>query len=689
MIPVLYKATETDFTTNGVGNLTDALKCEVYEERNGRFELTLGYPYNGIHANLIDEDMIIKAKANDKDGEQLFRLVSSKKKIDNSTVWTGEHISYDAVYLPVRQPSIANKTAQKAIEHLLELTPLEHNFTAYSNIETTNTTTIDTVVSVRSALGGVEGSIVDTYGGEYRFDNYNIQLLKERGVDSGVEIRYGKNLVDANMEKNIADVTTAIYPYATYYKDDGKAVLVTLDEQILYAPNASKYSKIRCLPYDFTYHFDGGEITQIMLRKVATEYVNSGIDEPAVSINVDFVNMPEYTEDEGIQLLETVGLCDTVGVYIDKLDLNIKAKVVAYWYDVLSEKYNKIQIGSFRNNLARELSGTEKVLNASLEDTKRKILLKVEKGTVSNQLSIEEDGIEISGNRIAINSDNFTLTPEGKMKTVEGEFEGSIVSDSAIITGGSFDVIGEHINDTKISAKTGNGNFFTNISPGQMVLCGTDGFSITLQTLVGLGFGIEISDSGNTRELHLEPYGMYINDPTSNPFSILTSVTDEAILTNGDIMCEGDILCNGTKSRLVGTADYNKRLLYCYETPTPYFGDIGEGTTDESGTCYIFLDDVFAETVNSECDYQVFLQSYGNGNLYIAERTPLFFVVKGTPNLSFGWEIKVVQKDYETYRLDEFEIDNTEDVDYATETYNYLASTLYDAEKESEEITYV
>ena len=120
-----------------------------------------------------------------------------------------------------------------------------------------------------------------------------------------------------------------------------------------------------------------------------------------------------------------------------------------------------------------------------------------------------------------------------------------------------------------------------------------------------------------------------------------------------DIECSS-LTVNGTqKSRLVSTENYNDRLLYCYEMPSPMFGDLGEGQTDETGKCYIFLDDIFAETIDTDCIYQVFLQPYGKGECYVTERTSSYFVVEGTENLYFGWEIKAIQIENDTTRLEE------------------------------------
>ena len=114
-----------------------------------------------------------------------------------------------------------------------------------------------------------------------------------------------------------------------------------------------------------------------------------------------------------------------------------------------------------------------------------------------------------------------------------------------------------------------------------------------------------------------------------------------------------EVISSGTKSRVVNDTAYGNRRLYCYETPTPYFGDIGTGRTDETGYCYVSIDSIFAETANTEIEYTVFLQKEGQGDIWVEEKTSAYFVVKGTPNLPFSWELKAVQLGFETYRLDE------------------------------------
>ena len=148
------------------------------------------------------------------------------------------------------------------------------------------------------------------------------------------------------------------------------------------------------------------------------------------------------------------------------------------------------------------------------------------------------------------------------------------------------------------------------------------------------------------------------------------------------IITPTEISTTGSKSRIIQTENYNKRLQYCYETPTPMFGDIGTAQTDETGKCYIDIDDVFQETVNTDVEYQVFLQKEGKGDLWIEEKTPTYFLVKGTENLKFSWELKVVQRDYEFERLEEYNHEEKEEeIDYEQEYIDEINSLIEEQEE--------
>lgn len=154
-------------------------------------------------------------------------------------------------------------------------------------------------------------------------------------------------------------------------------------------------------------------------------------------------------------------------------------------------------------------------------------------------------------------------------------------------------------------------------------------------------------------------------------------------ISGGNLSVSKDFSCAGTKKRIVDTENYDIRSQYCYETATPMFGDIGTAQTDETGECYINIDDIFAETVNTGVEYQVFLQKEGQGDLWVEEKTDSYFVVRGTENLKFSWEIKAIQRDYEFERLEKFDNSEKEEViDYEKE---YMEE-INDLIKEQEEM---
>ncbi len=369
MIPILYAASETDFTTNGIGLLTDAVSCTVTEERNGAYEATLVYPAKGHLAEYIAEDAIIKAKANDTDEPQLFRIYKSGKQIGSNTTWNAEHISYELTGNPVERFNVSGVNAEQALNRLLAAAVFKHKYTAASDIATVNSTSIADVVSVRKALGGVEGSILDTWGGEYHFNNYRIELLKARGADNGVTIEYGKNLTDAKQERNIANIVTAIFPYAKYTPEgEENEVYISLKEKTLVHAGAADYAYKRCEIVDFSSEWESGTIiTEDMLRAKAEAYLEKISTEPDINITLSYAQLKKTKDYKNIQIMESVALCDTVTVRIDKLQIEATAKIVKAKYDSLKERYDTMEIGSVRTNLTKQLTATQQEVTESIK----------------------------------------------------------------------------------------------------------------------------------------------------------------------------------------------------------------------------------------------------------------------------------------------------------------------------------
>lgn len=377
MIPIIYGADEKVFTHNGIGALSEILSCYATEERNGAFEIEFTYPLEGRLFSYIETDCIVKAKVNETSKLQLFRIYKHSKPINGIVTFNAEHISYELSKNPIEEIAVKSANAQTALNTVLSAGLLEHDFTAQSDIDTLNSTSLS-LVSIRAALGGTQGSILDTYGGEYEFDNYTVKLHKHRGKDTGITIAYGKNLTDLKQEKNIASVYTAVYPYAKYtpQSENGEEqpeITVTLPEKIIYSPNAEKYARTRVCMKDFSDAFGEGKTpTEEALRSKAQTWVNtSGFDLPSVNITVSFKPLwksPEYAQ---YALLERVGLCDTVTVLYEKLGVSATAKVIKTKYNTLKEEYESLELGDAKANFADTFNSNTSAIDTIKQEIKK------------------------------------------------------------------------------------------------------------------------------------------------------------------------------------------------------------------------------------------------------------------------------------------------------------------------------
>lgn len=376
MIPILYNEDETTFTSNGIGILSDTTFCNVTEERNGVYEIVFSYPIRGALYAHIQEGCFVKAKPNETSEEQIFHIYKSSKPFKGIVTYYGEHISYELTGNPIEKVTITNATAAQGLNKVLTAALLSHSYSGLSDITSRKSTTLS-LLSVRAALGGVKGSLLDVYGGEYEFDNFTIKLHENRGSDTGIIIGYGKNLIDLRQEKNISKAYTALFPYAKYTpekedddEDDPEEVIVTLSEKIIYSSNATRP---KVLTMDFTDKFsENEEITEASLRQKATAWAaNSGYNQPSVSIKVVFTHLWQSPEYKQYAILERVSLCDTVTVKFEKLGISAQAKVIKTVYDTLKEKYVSIELGDAKSNFADSVNQTAQKIEDIKTDIKK------------------------------------------------------------------------------------------------------------------------------------------------------------------------------------------------------------------------------------------------------------------------------------------------------------------------------
>lgn len=361
MKPRLYPENETNFESNGLGPLSDALACTVEENRNGAFELSMEYPVTGVLFDELKHGSIIFAPPNDSSEPQPFRVYGKSTPLSGVVTVRAKHISYQLSHIPV-SPFTAGSCAA-ALQGLKTNAVEPCPFDFWTDKETVATFTVKEPASARSLLGGVAGSVLDVYGGEYEFDRYTVKLHKARGTDSGVVIAYGKNLTDINQEESIENTITGVYPY---YKDTDGNVL-ELPEKVVSSASAHNFPYPRTVPLDCSQEWQETPSVE-QLRAYASAYVKKeGIGVPSVSLKVSFVPLWQTEEYKAIAPAERLNLCDIATVRFEKLGVNARAKVVQTVYDVLAGRYESITLGEASTNLADTIVAQDKAINAKAD----------------------------------------------------------------------------------------------------------------------------------------------------------------------------------------------------------------------------------------------------------------------------------------------------------------------------------
>ncbi|WP_195255016.1 phage tail spike protein [Coprococcus comes] len=340
MIPCLYDSKEMNFNHNGIGKLADTQSCIVTEKRNGSYELKLVCPADGIHAENLEEGNIILAKPSDTMQSQPFRIYKITTPIDGKLEVQARHISYQLNFITVSPFSVTGCVG--AMQGLKSHAASECPFSIWTDVASSAMFTVSVPASFRNCLGGMDGSVLDTFGGEFEWDRYMVKFHKARGADHNVHIVYGKNLTDFKMEKSIENTITGVHPY--WVDNETQAVMELPEKVVMVSRKSVPYQKITVL--DCTSAFQE-KPSEAALREYAQDYIDTtSLTEPEIDIKVDFIqlwNTPGY---EDVVQAEQVSLCDTVHVYISKLGIEASSKVTETEYDSLLERYNSITLSN-------------------------------------------------------------------------------------------------------------------------------------------------------------------------------------------------------------------------------------------------------------------------------------------------------------------------------------------------------
>lgn len=359
MIPILYPSTETAFENNGLGGLPDAISCVVTEQRNtqGGYYLEMEYPVDGLHYDLLAPERIIYAAPAMGNTPQPFRISRITRPINGIVHIEAPHISAQLQKITTSGTFTARSFTGITYDYAQAARGFGQTFPFFFSSDKTFTETqisFPEPIPFANVLLGAEGSILDTFGGEYEWNGREVILHDSRGVDSGLEIRYGVNMSDLEAETDATELVTACVPY---WKGTVNEVDTVVIGDMCSASNASAYAYVRCVPLDVSQQFEleaDQQPTQAQVTAKGQSFIDStDLKELTMSINVKYTPLMEN---------RNINLCDTVRVVHPDLGVSSTAKVVETRYNTLIERYEELTIGTMRqtivDTIARLLGGS-------------------------------------------------------------------------------------------------------------------------------------------------------------------------------------------------------------------------------------------------------------------------------------------------------------------------------------------
>lgn len=362
MIPILYEQTEKEFTSGGLGFLADCTSFKVTQERNGIFECEFTYPITGPLYDQIQERRIVYATHDDSGDPQPFDIYARSAPIDGLVTFYAHHISYrlsNSVVMPFKATSIADAMLKIQANIVTD----RDDFTFWTDKTTSGDYEKKVPSIVRTTLGGEEGSLLDVYGrGDYEFDKFAVRLYQNKGRETDIEIRYGKNLTKIEHKIDDSESYNAIVPY---WWNEENGALVTLPEGYISHDDGTAY--VVAIPFPMNEYFETMPTVAAMRQKAQQLLDSSDAWVPSEDFEVNFVQLWKTEEYKDYAPLQRVNLCDTVRVYYPELGVNaVRERVVKTVYNTLLDRYDEITL----NELPTTLTGlTQQQINESTSNS--------------------------------------------------------------------------------------------------------------------------------------------------------------------------------------------------------------------------------------------------------------------------------------------------------------------------------
>lgn len=374
-------------------------------------------------------------------------------------------------------------------------------------------------------------------------------------------------------------------------------------------------------------------------------------------VSSDWVKATKYTDDSAVDKLNKSLTSEEV---FNRLTDNGKKQGIYMQGDQLYINFSYGKGGTLTLGGVNNENGSIKILDAIGAEVGKwdKDGLNIKKGSIYGS-TIYLDKEKAYALIVGRNNSKEIFTIGSMGMHIDNTNMGLLASDSMVV-----DLMGGWFHGLRMKASNNGRGYGSSISPE----CFSIGWAEDLQ-----GWSDAMSE--------VKSYTFSISENSTGCLSI--RINGSSYINDYVDISPREIKTTGTKNRVVPTENYSNRLQYCYETASPMFGDIGEGITDENGECIVEIGDIFTETVTTRIEYQVFLQKEGKGDLWIEKKEENYFIVHGTPNLKFAWELKAKQKDYEYVNLEE-DVDREEKLPESPE--NILNAELETLIKEQEEL---
>ena len=355
MIPILYDKNETSYTSNGLCRLRDAIDVKVTEEKNSIYECDFSYPVDGANFELIQLGRTIGVTHDDTGDVQPFDIVSYSKPIDGIATFHCVHYSYrlKEYIFTTNQKVTSLSDAITLLDQFKAALPV-FPFTIKADFDANGYASAFGTLprTVRQMLGGVEGSMLDAYGGEYKFDKFTVTLMKARGQLRDFSIRYGVNLTDYLDETDCENTFSSCLPYWT-----GGEETVVGNKVSTGLPTYN--GRDICVPLDLTNKFET-KPTKAQLQTAAASYMEANQTTlPKRNIKVDFIRLHDSPEYEQFKGLLNCSLCDSIKVEFPMYQMTGTFKIVKTVWDVLEGRYTEMELGALSTTLSEALGITD------------------------------------------------------------------------------------------------------------------------------------------------------------------------------------------------------------------------------------------------------------------------------------------------------------------------------------------